>query len=585
MLDRLLAYAEREGLKTEPGFARKKINWAIMCSHDGRLNGVVSLGNGRSGRQFDGCPHLPQNLMIAGGETRSQFLIESLQTIALYWKDGTSLTDQAKFQTKHDFFMRLLSEAKNSAPYLEAAAQLLSNIDEIAKLRAALDLAEPRSKPTDTAAVFVADVNPLERDDWHTWWRRFYANSQETAASARRRTLAQTMRCVLTGSAVVPAATHPKVTGLAGVGGLGTGDVIVGFDKEAFQSFGLEQSANAATDEITATAYAQTLSRLIAENGVRLGNAMAVYWFGKTVAKEDDPLAFLRDPGDSDSPEPGTLHAPRKLLTAIKEGARPELLDNYYHALVLSGAAGRVMVRDWVEGHFEDLVSRVAEWFEHLEIVARTGTRLTAAPKFLAVAGCLERDLSDVASPLMTSLWHAAITGGSIPYSALTKAVLRADAAVINDEPANHARMGLIKAYHYRNGGDQHMKPYMNPEHPEPAYHCGRLLAILSRLQRAALGDVGAGVVQRYYGAASQTPALTLGRLISNAKNHLNKLEGGLPFWFEQQIADVMCRIGDRVPPTLDLEQQSLFALGYYQQLAALNAGKHASEESRNTNE
>lgn len=584
MLSRLLAYAEREGLKTEPGFARKKINWAIMCSGEGRLNGVIPLGVGRSGRQFDECPHLPQNLMIAGGQTRSQFLIESLQTVALYWKDGTSLADQTKFQTKHDYFIRLLREA-DGAPYLEAAAQLLSSADEMGKLKMALDRAEPKPKPTDTAAVFVLDVNPFESKDWHGWWRTFYARLQSTAAGIRKRSEPQTMRCVLTGNAVVPVATHPKVTGLAGAGGLGTGDVIAGFDKEAFQSFGLEQAANAATDEATATAYAQTLSRLIAQNGVRLGNAMAVYWFGKTLAKEDDPLAFLRDPGAPESPEPGTLHAPRKLLMAITDGVRPELLDNYYFALVLSGAAGRVMVRDWIEGRFEDLVSCVAEWFEHLEIVARTGTRLAAAPKFLAVAGCLERDLSDVASPLMTNLWHAAITGGFIPYFALTKALLRADAAVINDEPANHARMGLIKAYHVRNRGDNHMKPYMNPEHPEPAYHCGRLLAILARLQRAALGDVGAGVVQRYYGAASQTPALTLGRLISNAKNHLNKLEGGLPFWFEQQIADVMSRVGDRVPPTLDLEQQSLFALGYYQQLAALNAGKQGREDPKNTDE
>jgi hypothetical protein len=69
------------------------------------------------------------------------------------------------------------------------------------------------------------------------------------------------------------------------------------------------------------------------------------------------------------------------------------------------------------------------------------------------------------------------------------------------------------------------MQSYLNPEHPSPPYQSGRLLAILANLQRAALGDVGAGVVQRYYAAASQTPALTLGRLISNAKNHLSKLK------------------------------------------------------------
>lgn len=120
------------------------------------------------------------------------------------------------------------------------------------------------------------------------------------------------------------------------------------------------------------------------------------------------------------------------------------------------------------------------------------------------------------------------------------------------------------------------MSAYLNKEHPEPAYQCGRLLAVLAGLQRAALGDVGAGVVQRYYVAASQTPGLTLGRLFNNAKNHLNKLDGGLAYWYEGQIAEIMSRIQDRIPSTLNLDQQSLFALGYYQQIAANRAGKNS---------
>lgn len=125
------------------------------------------------------------------------------------------------------------------------------------------------------------------------------------------------------------------------------------------------------------------------------------------------------------------------------------------------------------------------------------------------------------------------------------------------------------------------MTTYLNPDHPAEAYHCGRLLAVFSNLQHAALGDVGAGVVQRYYAAASQTPGLILGRLVSNARNHLAKLEPGLAFWYEGKIADVMSRLYDGAPRILDLEGQGLFALGYYQQLAALRAGsKNATEKS-----
>ena len=115
------------------------------------------------------------------------------------------------------------------------------------------------------------------------------------------------------------------------------------------------------------------------------------------------------------------------------------------------------------------------------------------------------------------------------------------------------------------------MSTNLNPEHPNPAYQCGRLLAVLADLQYAALGDVGAGVVQRYYTATSQAPALRIGQLMSNAKNHLNKVENNVAFAYEKRLADIMSNITS-FPKTLDLEQQSLFALGYYQQLAQKHA-------------
>jgi CRISPR-associated protein Csd1 len=86
--------------------------------------------------------------------------------------------------------------------------------------------------------------------------------------------------------------------------------------------------------------------------------------------------------------------------------------------------------------------------------------------------------------------------------------------------------------------------------------------------------------VQRFYPAASQTPGLTLGRLVANARNHLRKLDGGLAWWFEERIGEIMGRLRDEIPRTQNLEEQGLFALGYYQQLAALKAGKKSVDTS-----
>ncbi len=113
------------------------------------------------------------------------------------------------------------------------------------------------------------------------------------------------------------------------------------------------------------------------------------------------------------------------------------------------------------------------------------------------------------------------------------------------------------------------MQPNLNEKHPAPAYQCGRLMAVLAALQYRALSDFGAGVVQRTYAAASSTPALVLGRLTRTSQVHLDKLEPGLARSFENRLAGIWNELRGRVPPTLNLEEQSLFALGYYQQIAA----------------
>ena len=242
------------------------------------------------------------------------------------------------------------------------------------------------------------------------------------------------------------------------------------------------------------------------------------------------------------------------------------------------------MVRDWLEGSFGELTAKIKQWFFDFEIVGQKDGSLACDPKFNDVSLALIcqdhkksyfENLKQVPAPTATTLWRAALAGLPIPQPFIAQALARFRTDLINDTPFNPARMGLIKAYFIRKGGNHGMSAYLNKEHPEPAYQCGRLLATLASLQRSALGDVGAGIVQRSYVAASQTPGLTLGRLVGNAKNHLGKLDGGLAFWYEDQIAEIMSRIQDRIPETLDLERQGLFALGYYQQITANRAGRN----------
>lgn len=578
MLDVILKKAG----KTEPGFTHKIIKWAITCTKDGRFTGIVPLAEGK-GREYQHCPNLSQPELVGGEEARSHFLSESLATVVLYWKDEMEQKEQDKSCAKHEYFCKLLKDASQVMPCLSIVEKILTDENIITDIHT--DLKQQRAKPTDAATFIIEGINPLEQNDWHDWWREFRESIKKPKDTVFK------MRCLATGELIEPVLTHPvKIKGLAGVGGLGTGDVLAGFDKQAFQSYGLEQATNAAMSEETAIAYAETLNQLIREKRVKLGKTISTYWFLETIPDEDDPLSWLSEPMEQTQAS-SELKA-KELLRAIHDGKRPDLANNRYCAIMLSGAAGRVMVREIMQGTFENLASNIDRWFSDLSIVDREGTGIARRPKFFSVVNAIEflskdgkilRNIDDVPLPLIRELWRSAITGSQIPSSAMSRTLMRIRSDVVSDLSPMETRFSLIKSYLVRKG-DNNMQPYLNPEHPNPAYHCGRLLAVLARLQRAALGDVGAGVVQRYYTAASQTPGLILGRLAANAKNHLGKLEGGLVYWYEDQIAEIMSRIKDTVPRTLTLEEQSLFALGYYQQLASLNVGKGGKQKDIENN-
>ena len=125
-----------------------------------------------------------------------------------------------------------------------------------------------------------------------------------------------------------------------------------------------------------------------------------------------------------------------------------------------------------------------------------------------------------------------------------------------------------------------------NEKHPEPAYHCGALVAVYGAIQNRAMPDVNASLIDRYYASASQTPALVLGQLSRMSNYHISKLEG-LRNYFASLRDQVACAIGETIPTVLLPEQQAYFALGYYQMCAKLEkdrlARKAAAEEKKNS--
>jgi len=601
MLELLVEYARKHPeVETRPGFKPKYVRWAIACDAQGRFPDVLGpLGDTSAkrnpGQEFRHCPDLSPAEMNAGNTTKSQFLVETAAVVALYGNEASSKATQAK----HAYFVGLLREASKTMPELMPAAQMLDDPNALAKIGAALK--EAKVKPYEKVTLRVGDMFPVDSDCWHFWWQEFWRSLQ--GAPGRDSV------CLVSGDIVKAKLTHPPIDWLSDVGATSP-PVLAGFDKDAFLSYGLDQSENAAASEGAAYTYRGVLSHLLDKHSAMLAGAKVAHWYRDNVEPECDLLSWLEDPPAVQ--EMTAQQRAKELLDAIRVGRRPSLAGNRYYALTLSGTGGRVMVRDWMEGPFEDLVANIGCWFGDLLIQDIFGNDGKPPGIEHIITSLLpprgaRQEYDAWVRPIGSerfALWRAAVRRGPIPLNALGRLVLQnrsftvtgtLEEALKGNEPKAkrdavsllQVRMGLMKAYHLRKtntGG--YLKPFLDEEHPSAAYHCGRLMAVMARLQRTVMPEVKTGVVQRYYAAASATPALVLGRLERLSKFHLGSLgkdKPGLAVWYDQTMASIHSRIDPRaLPKALTLEEQSLFALGYYQQLAFRKSDDADAEEKTN---
>ena len=116
-----------------------------------------------------------------------------------------------------------------------------------------------------------------------------------------------------------------------------------------------------------------------------------------------------------------------------------------------------------------------------------------------------------------------------------------------------------------------------NPEEKRIGYRLGCLFAVLEKLQADANPGLNATIRDRYYSSASCTPKAVFGTLMRLHAHHLKKLQHqGQRVNAEKRIAEIMSDIND-FPAHLNLEEQGLFAIGYYHQRQALFTKKETA--------
>lgn len=379
--------------------------------------------------------------------------------------------------------------------------------------------------------------------------------------------------CLVTGDETPIERLHPSIKGVWGAQTSGAN--IVSYNADAFRSYGKDQGDNAAVGKKAAFAYTTALNYLLASDShqrVQVGDASTVFW----AQHEHDleklvPDLFGEPP--KDDPNRGT-EALKALYQAARSGkfvkGKPE---DKFHVLGLAPNAARISIRFWETASAQDIAKRIEQHFEDIKVV-RGKNDPEHLSLFRILTGISAQGKADNIPPnLAGDIMRSIIEALPYPATLLNLAVQRCRA----EQDVRYARAAAIKACLNRaiRRNNQNATqpeilytPMLDPTNTNNAYRLGRLFAALEKTQEDASPGLNATIRDRYYGAASSTPAAVFSTLLRLKNHHIGKLNPGQAVNREKLIGEIMNGL-DRFPGHLPLPEQARFALGYYHQRQA----------------
>jgi CRISPR-associated protein Csd1 len=575
ILQALNEYYERKA--AEPGsgmppygYGEQKISFCLVISKKGELVKVVDLRQGEGKRIRPSVLTVPAAVIRTGnpipnflwdntgfvlGDGDPEKLKKDPQRFNRYFEEFKKLHQRFANRTTDEGITALIHFLNN---WLPSQAKSLSGWEDI----------------QDSNVVFRLEGEDgylHERSKLHDLWIDAYSDNPGALFGF----------CLVSGLKAPIADLHPTIKGVYGA--QSSGASLVSFNKTAFTSYGKEQSLNAPVSERTAFAYTTGLNFLLRKGSrqrIQLGDATVVFWAERSTPAENllaalfDPPAKKVDETSESSPEEdqATTALVHEVLSAAKAGRLIGTVDSgldpdiRFYILGLSPNNARLAVRFWNVSTFGQLIDRVGRHFRDMEIERQSKgdpeypsfwrVLLETAP--LIMKGNVPLRKKENVPPLLAgAVTRAILTGSPYPRILFTAILGR----IRSDRVVNYLRAAILKACLIRNYKKE-VPMSLDTEKKNPAYRLGRLFALLEKAQKDAINPT-ATIRDRYFGAASATPAAVFPQLLRLGQHHLSKAECGE--YIDRLISEVMDGV-DVLPKHLSLEEQGLFTIGYYHQ-------------------
>lgn len=576
----LFDLAEREGLLADTAYEPQEVHYLVHLGASGEYLGCEAPRDetSASDKQSRSRPKRRRVPRRSGRTSvdRAEFMVDKAEYV--FGIDPSGKRPGKKLAGRRRLFADSVGKALEKLPHkasLTAVHAFLAR-EVPPEIRQLLGAERAADRTALAGALFAFVYEPdggtlCIHDDPEV--KAYFAQLLETEGSGARG------QCLVTGEAdALLSRLHAKPKGIPPKNETGGGVPLTSFNEDAFKSYDLgrlgwapisrraDLGIEVALDRLLDQAYPKPGGGVFDKQYEQISHDTAiVYW-----SKEDAGLGWMQEL------EHGGPERVGELIRSPYRGRAAPLEDpTTFYALVLSGSTGRGIVRSFIETTVKDVAASLDRYREEAAIVRPYepipgGYPLDRVKRTLVARG----DLKRLPPALGTELYLAILRGRPFPRSVLDHAVRRNRVELLpakpggrGDEVALAARCSLLKAYLNRNHKEG-MTVGLDTHRADVPYRLGRLLAVLDRLQQGALGTVNATIIDRYYGSASSTPGAVFPTLVRRSQHHVGRLrrdKPGLAVTMDRLLQEVVSPLAS-FPKTLNLEQQGMFALGFYHQ-------------------
>ena len=343
-----------------------------------------------------------------------------------------------------------------------------------------------------------------------------------------------------------------------------------------YDSYGKSKGYNAPISEEAEFAYTTALNHLLrsdSHNKFMIGSRTFLFWASSnsdaSKASEDSLFALFGRTEDDDPNK--RIELVRHTFMSIFSGDLPANKDDRFFILGLAPNSARIAVVYWNELPLREFAGLISKHFTDMEI-ADTDARKEKKPymSLYSILGSvtLGGKSSDATPNLPDAVVKSVFQGLPYPFSLFQACIRRIRA----EQSINITRAAIIKAYLNRlndNNNNKKLDIMLDKENQNQGYLCGRLFAVLDKIQEDANGIHS--IRERYMNSASATPAMVFATILNLSTHHLEKLNGGGQIFYERLKQEIISKLdANGFPAHLDLQDQGRFFVGYYHQRQTL---------------